>query len=97
LAPSLGFWGALVVAPVLTALIGLFVERVLVRRLYGRDPLYSLLLTFGLAFIFEDGTRYLWSPATVPFASEFFFMTGYCMFMVVLVFVTVLALFLILN
>ena len=107
LIPFLGFWGALVVAPVLTALIGLLVERVLIRRLYGRDPLYSLLLTFGLAFIFEDGTRWLWGPATVPFAipdwlssplsSEFFFLTGYRVFMVVLVVVTVLALFLILN
>ena len=107
LIPFLGFWGALVVAPVLTALIGLLVERVLIRRLYGRDPLYSLLLTFGLAFIFEDGTRWLWGPATVPFAipdwlssplsSEFFFLTGYRVFMVVLVVVAVLALFLILN
>ena len=107
LIPFLGFWGALVVAPVLTALIGLLVERVLIRRLYGRDPLYSLLLTFGLAFIFEDGTRWLWGPATVPFAipdwlssplsTEFFFLTGYRVFMVVLVVVAVLALFLILN
>jgi len=107
LIPFLGFWGALVVAPILTALIGLLVERVLIRRLYGRDPLYSLLLTFGLAFIFEDGTRWLWGPATVPFAipdwlssplsTEFFFLTGYRVFMVVLVVVAVLALFLILN
>src|SRR6516165_1191923 len=107
LIPFLGFWGALVVAPILTAMIGLLVERVLIRRLYGRDPLYSLLLTFGLAFIFEDGTRWLWGPATVPFAipdwlssplsSEFFFLTGYRVFMVLLVVVTVLALFLILN
>ena len=36
------------------------VERLLIRRLYGRDPLYSLLLTFGLAFIIEDGTRVIW-------------------------------------
>jgi len=107
LIPFLGFWGALVVAPILTALIGLLVERVLIRRLYGRDPLYSLLLTFGLAFIFEDGTRWLWGPATVPFAipdwlssplsTQFFFLTGYRVFMVVLVVVAVLALFLILN
>jgi branched-chain amino acid transport system permease protein len=47
-------------APILTAIIGLAVERVLIRRLYGRDPLYSLLLTFGLAFIIEDGTRVIW-------------------------------------
>ena len=42
----------------------------LIRPLYGRDPLYSLLLTFGLAFIFEDGTRFIWGaqgkPVTVP-------------------------------
>jgi branched-chain amino acid transport system permease protein len=102
-----GFWGALVIAPVLTAVIGLLVERGLIRRLYGRDPLYSLLLTFGLAFIFEDSIRYLWGPATVPFAipdwlasslsGEFFFLTGYRVFMVALVVLTVLALFLILN
>src|SRR5713226_2088973 len=51
LAPFIGFWGALVVAPALTACLGIAIERTLIRRLYGRDPLYSLLLTFGLAFI----------------------------------------------
>src|ERR1700722_3461584 len=54
LMPYLGFWGALVVAPILTAMLGLVVERVLIRPLYGGDPLYGLLLTFGLAYIFED-------------------------------------------
>src|SRR5947208_12130912 len=46
LMPYVGFWGALLVAPVLTAAVGLLVERIFIRRLYGRDPLYSLLLTF---------------------------------------------------
>jgi branched-chain amino acid transport system permease protein len=68
LIPHIGFWGALAIAPVLTAGLGLIVERILIRPLYGRDPLYSLLLTFGLAFILEDGTRYIWGPATLPFA-----------------------------
>src|SRR5271163_3040748 len=67
LIPYIGFWGALALAPILTAGIGLLVERVLIRRLYGRDPLYSLLLTFGLAFILEDGTRYVWGAGTLPF------------------------------
>ena len=70
LTPYVGFWGALLVAPPLTAIIGLVVERVLIRPLYGRDPLYSLLLTFGLAFIIEDGTRFIWGaqgkPVTIP-------------------------------
>ena len=107
LMPYVGFWGALALAPILTALIGLAVERVMIRRLYGRDPLYSLLLTFGLAFMLEDGTRYLWGPATVPFqipdwmtmplSSQFFFLTGYRLFMVLLVCLAVGGLFLLLN
>jgi branched-chain amino acid transport system permease protein len=107
LIPFVGFWGALLIAPFLTAIIGVLIERVLIRRLYGRDPLYGLLLTFGLAFILEDGTRFIFGPSTLPFAipdwlgsplsGQFFFLTGYRVFMVVLVTVTVIALFLILN
>ena len=107
LMPYTGFWGALVLAPFLTAALGLAVERVLIRRLYGRDPLYSLLLTFGLAYIFEDGTRYIWGaqglpypiPAwlTSPLSSRLFFLTGYRLFMVALVGVVIVGLFLILN
>src|SRR5271154_1434423 len=107
LIPYLGFWGALIASPFLVAGIGVLVERVLIRRLYGRDPLYSLLLTFGLAFMIEDGTRFIWGPATVPFAipsylssplsTEFFFVTGYRMFMVARVVVAVVALFFILG
>jgi branched-chain amino acid transport system permease protein len=101
LIPYIGFWGALLVAPLLTAVIGLAVERVLIRRLYGRDPLYSLLLTFGLAYILEDGTQSLPYPIpgwlTTPLSSEYFFLTGYRLFMVALVAIAVAGLFFILN
>src|SRR5579875_3862353 len=53
LAPIIGFWGALILAPFAAAALGLLAERGLIRPLYGRDPLYSLLLTFGLALILE--------------------------------------------
>jgi branched-chain amino acid transport system permease protein len=105
--PWVGFWGALLIAPFLTALIGLAVERVLIRRLYGRDPLYSLLLTFGLAYILEDGCRFIWGAQSVPYpipgwlttplSHEYFFLTGYRLFMVALAGIAVGALFLILN
>ena len=105
--PYLGFWGALLVAPPLTALLGLAIERALIRPLYGRDPLYSLLLTFGLAFIFEDMTRLIWGaqglPVTIPaflarpLSSEFFFITGYRLFMVGMVIVSVTLLFVLLR
>jgi branched-chain amino acid transport system permease protein len=105
--PYVGFWGALVIAPPLTAVIGLVVERFLIRPLYGRDPLYSLLLTFGLAFIIEDGTRFIWGaqgkPVTVPailaqpLSYQFFFITGYRLFMVVMVAISVTLLFVLLR
>ncbi len=107
LLPYVGFWGALIIAPFLTAILGLIVERVLIRRVYGRDPLYSLLLTFGLAFMFEDGTRYLWGAQSLPFqvpgwlmaplSNEYFFLTGYRLFMVLMVAIAVIGLFVILG
>ncbi|HTJ01921.1 MAG TPA: branched-chain amino acid ABC transporter permease [Methylovirgula sp.] len=107
LMPFVGFWGALIIAPILTAVLGCILERVLIRPLYGRDPLYSLLLTFGLAYIIEDGTRFIWGPQTQPFAvpdwmsaplsPDFFFLTGYRLFMVALVTLTVVVLFVVLG
>jgi branched-chain amino acid transport system permease protein len=107
LTPYVGFWGALLLSPLITAVLGLLVERTLIRPLYGRDPLYSLLLTFGLAFIIEDGTRYIWGaqglPVTIPavlarpLSTELFFITGYRLFMVATVAVAVTALFLLLR
>ena len=107
LRPYIGFWGALLVAPFLTAIIGFVVERLLIRRLYGRDPLYSLLLTFGLAFIIEDGTRQIWGANGLPFSvpealmsplsTQFFFITGYRMFMVAMVAIVVGVLFVLLR
>src|SRR5438270_7370224 len=105
--PYIGFWGALLIAPPLTALLGLVVDRVLIRPLYGRDPLYSLLLTFGLAFMIEDGTRFIWGPqgkpVTIPaflaqpLSNDLFFITGYRLFMVVVVMIAVALLFLLLR
>ena len=107
LIPYVGFWGGLILAPILTAALGLVAERLLIRRVYGRDPLYSLLLTFGLAFIFEDGTRFIWGAQSLPYqipnwlssplSAEFFFLTGYRVLMMALVAAVVLGLFLILN
>jgi branched-chain amino acid transport system permease protein len=50
---GINYWVSLLLAPLLVGLIGVVVERLLLRRLYGLDPLYGLLLTFGLALIVE--------------------------------------------
>ena len=103
----IGYWPALLVAPFAVALIGLIMERTMIRRVYNRDPVYSLLLTFGLAFIIQDVCRTVWGsnglplsvPAVLnqPLSSQFFFLTGYALFTIVVVIVAVAVLFLFLR
>jgi branched-chain amino acid transport system permease protein len=50
---GVGYFPALVLAPLLVGLVGLVTERLLLRRLYQLDHLYGLLLTFGLALVIE--------------------------------------------
>jgi len=61
------FWGALVVAPVMVALIGMVIERTLLRRLYHLDHLYGMLLTFGLALIIEGLFRRQYGSSGLPY------------------------------
>ncbi|CEJ12460.1 High-affinity branched-chain amino acid transport system permease protein LivH [bacterium YEK0313] len=68
LAPQLGFGGAMVVSPLLVALIGMVVERFLLRRFYTGDPILGLLLTFGLAMVAEQSLRMIYGAAPVPFS-----------------------------
>jgi branched-chain amino acid transport system permease protein len=103
LIPFIGFWPSLLVAPLLTALIGYLIEVTMISRLYGRDPIYSLLLTFGLAFMLQDVCRYIWGvnglPLTVPdnisqpLSDTYFFLNAYRLFVVGIVIVTVAGLF----
>ncbi len=91
------------VSPILTAVLGFLIERLMIRRVYLRDPVYSLLLTFGLAFIIQDVCRYIWGPnglpmtvpdiLSTPLSPELFFITWYRIFMVVIVVAAVLGLF----
>ena len=50
---GIGFWGALVIAPLVVGALGVAIERTLLKQLYNIDPIYGLLLTFGLALIAE--------------------------------------------
>jgi branched-chain amino acid transport system permease protein len=54
---GLNYWFALVLAPIVVGALGVVVERTLLKRLYKLDPLYGLLLTFGLALIAEGVFR----------------------------------------
>jgi branched-chain amino acid transport system permease protein len=62
------FWFALLAAPLMAVIVGVLVERALVRPLYKREPFYSLLMTFGLSLIFEEVYRLIWGSNGVPFS-----------------------------
>jgi len=64
---GLGYWPALIVAPVLVGITGMIVERLMLQWLYKLDHLYGLLLTFGLALIFEGLTRNYFGSAGLPY------------------------------
>jgi len=55
-----GFWIALFLSPILVAIMGLLIELLLVRRVYGQDPLFGLLITFGFALAMEEVIRMIW-------------------------------------
>jgi len=55
---GVNYWLALIVAPLIVGVTGILVERLFLKKLYNKDPLYGLLLTFGLALIAEGVFTY---------------------------------------
>nr|WP_272214648.1 branched-chain amino acid ABC transporter permease [Marinicella sp. W31]MDC2880276.1 branched-chain amino acid ABC transporter permease [Marinicella sp. W31] len=66
---GLGYWGALVLAPVIVGLVGALVERTMLRRLYDLDHLYGLLFTFGLALLLEGLFQHFFGSSGKPFSA----------------------------
>ncbi len=64
---GLGYWWALLVAPIVVGLVGIGLERAMLRWLYQLDHLYGLLLTFGLALIIEGVFRNEFGSSGLPY------------------------------
>jgi len=64
---GLGYWSALIIAPLLVGLVGIVIERTMIARLYRLDHLYGLLLTFGLALIIEGLFRHRFGVSGLPY------------------------------
>ncbi|MBE0596266.1 MAG: branched-chain amino acid ABC transporter permease [Desulfuromonadales bacterium] len=54
------FWYGLLIGPLCVVAIGVIVEKYLLKRIYGRNVSYQLLLTFALLLILDDGVRMIW-------------------------------------
>ncbi|MCR4264565.1 branched-chain amino acid ABC transporter permease [Nitratireductor sp. ZSWI3] len=57
---GIGYWPALILAPLIVGVTGMIIERLALSRLYNVDPLYGLLFTFGLALVIEGAFRYFY-------------------------------------
>ncbi|WP_043754015.1 branched-chain amino acid ABC transporter permease [Methylobacterium nodulans] len=65
---GIGYWWALLLAPLAVGLFGVILERLLIARLYKLDHLYGLLLTFGLALIIQGLFRNQYGVSGLPYA-----------------------------
>ncbi|WP_432474679.1 branched-chain amino acid ABC transporter permease [Amphritea sp. HPY] len=66
---GLNYWVALVIAPLVVGLVGILLEYTMLRRLYKEDHLYGLLLTFGLAMMFEGSFVHWFGVSGQPYAT----------------------------
>ena len=64
---GIGYWEALVVAPIMIGATGVLIERLLLQHLRKLDPLYGLLLTFGLALVIEGLFRNYYGSSGLPY------------------------------
>jgi len=64
---NIGYWWALLLAPLTVALFGALMERLIIRRMYKVDHVYGLLLTFALAMIIQGVFRLLFNNAGLPY------------------------------
>src|ERR1700761_8765392 len=100
-------WPAVVLAPLIVGGIGMIAERILIRRLYDKEPLVSLIVTFALALLIEASVRLIWGGIGQPFSPPPFLsgfivwgpvlITKYCFAVLVTPAVLLLALWLFLE
>jgi branched-chain amino acid transport system permease protein len=64
---GLNYWAALVVAPILVGATGILIERLFLKHLRQLDPLYGLLLTFGLGLVIEGLFRNHYGSSGLPY------------------------------
>jgi len=105
---GIGYWPALILAPLIVGAFGVLLEKTMISRLYKLDHLYGLLLTFGLALIIEGVFRNQFGSSGMPYAPPaalsgppvdlgFMFMPVYRLWVVVAALVMSLATWLIIE
>jgi len=66
---GIGYWWALILAPIAVGAFGIVIEKTMLSRLYRLDHLYGLLLTFGIALVVEGMFRHWYGVSGQPYAT----------------------------
>ena len=64
---GIGYWSSLLIAPLVVGLVGIVLERTMLKRLYHLDHLYGLLLTFGIALVIQGVFRNEFGSSGLPY------------------------------
>lgn len=62
---ALGFWGGIVLAALAVGVLGVIIEILVLRRLYGSSELFPLLATFGVVLVVQDAALAVWGPTDI--------------------------------
>jgi hypothetical protein len=65
---GIGYWPALIIAPIAVGIFGMILERTMLQWLSGLDHLYGLLLTFGMALIIQGVFQNYFGSSGLPYA-----------------------------
>ncbi len=64
---AIGFWPALIIAPILAGLVGAFIERYGLRRVHQYGHVAELIFTFGVAYLIEEVVQLVWGKENVDY------------------------------
>ena len=64
---GIGYWPALIISPIVVGAFGMLIEKTMIKRIAGLDPLYGLLLTFGLALVIQGVARNYFGVSGEPY------------------------------
>jgi branched-chain amino acid transport system permease protein len=64
ISPTIGYWPAFIIAPLIVGIMGYLIEKLIITRVYGQDPLFGLLITLGLAMAGTEIIRMIWGKLT---------------------------------
>jgi len=72
ISPTIGYWPAFVITPLIVGGLGFLIEKLVITRVYGQDPLFGLLVTLGISLAGAELIRMIWGKLTKTVSTPVF-------------------------